>query len=159
MMPAKAAKPCVTPSWQLNPQKPLFHNISRCRYALLLGQCGSDGGKPLGPPSAIATLKPDRLSQVRIARRVCRSSSTTRMRRHDGLLRRVKRAPRHNREHTTGNAQPRTHLPSAQPKALPFCLANQCAIHISDANRAICLPSTVYKDDRTTLCNRVGKFC
>ena len=48
MKPAKAAKPCVTPSWQLNPQKPLFHNISRCRYALLLGQCGSDGGKPVG---------------------------------------------------------------------------------------------------------------
>ena len=32
-----------------------------------------------------------------------------------------------------------------------FCLANQCTIHISDANLAICLPSTVYSDDRAIL--------
>ena len=104
MMPAKAAKPCVTPSWQLNPQKPLFHNISRCRYALLLGQCGNDGGKPVG--AAVGDRNPETRSLEPGAYRkasmqvVIDDQNAT----HDGLLRRVKRAPRHNRERTTQEA-------------------------------------------------------
>lgn len=60
----------------------------------------------MGPPSAIATLKPDRLSQVRIARRVCRSSSTTRMRRMTASF-----AVSNALQDTTGNTQPGTHNP------------------------------------------------
>ena len=39
-----------------------------------------------------------------------------------------------------------------------FSLANQCTTRISDSNQTICLPSTVYSDDRATLVQSDGEI-
>src|SRR6476646_9307191 len=40
-----------------------------------------------------------------------------------------------------------------------FCLANQCAIHISDANRGSVCPPKCIATAADPLCNRTGKLC
>src|SRR5665213_2342861 len=83
----------------------------------------SSAARPVVPPSAIATLKPYRLSQAQTARRICGSSSTTRMRR-------ITASP------AALRVQP---LPGIDCAAI-FTAANQCAILISASMRRTVCP-------------------
>ena len=93
----------------------------------------SRAARPLTPPSAIETLKPYRCSQARMARQICGSSSTTKMRRITGSF-----------------AVPYAVPLSDMDRVTIFIAANQRAVLICDAIVAVCLPYTVYRPSRAT---------
>ena len=106
---------------------------------------------PLSPPFVIATLNPHCLSHMPMARRVCRSSSTTKMRRMTHLPR-------------GADAQCALSAIPAKKDGLPHDRAGSFALRISALphfcrKSTVCLPSTVYKSGSTTPRHRIANFC